>query len=90
MHRAALQGLGLVGDKLKSRDEAPRHHEGTRKSRSPNKYKSHTVTIVLGTEAEVENHDLHHQGATTVHDTKEADDPNLQGTHTITRTTKKR
>jgi hypothetical protein len=54
------------------------------------KISHHVITIVLGTEAEVEDHDLHHQGATTVHDMKEADDPNLQGTHTITRTTKKR
>jgi hypothetical protein len=40
MHRATLQGLGLVGDKLKARDEVPRRHEGTRKSRSPNKERS--------------------------------------------------
>jgi hypothetical protein len=40
MQRAALQGLGLVGDKLKARDEARRHHERTRKSRSLNKNKS--------------------------------------------------
>jgi hypothetical protein len=40
MHRAALQGLGLVGDKLKARDKAPRRHGGTHKSRSPNKDKS--------------------------------------------------
>jgi hypothetical protein len=40
MHRAALQGLGLVGDKLKERDETPCRHEGTRKFQSPNKDKS--------------------------------------------------
>jgi hypothetical protein len=40
MHRAALQGLGLVEDKLKSRDEASRRHEGTHRSRSPHRDKS--------------------------------------------------
>jgi hypothetical protein len=40
MHRAALQGLGLVGNRFKHRDEAPcrhvspRYNGGTRKSRS--------------------------------------------------------
>jgi serine acetyltransferase len=54
------------------------------------KISHHTNTIVLGTEAEVEDHDLHHQGTTIVHDTKEANDPNFQGTHMITRMMKKR
>jgi hypothetical protein len=49
---------------------------------------NNTITIVLGTEAEVDNHDLHRQGTTIAHDSEEAEDPNLQGTHTTT-TTKK-
>jgi hypothetical protein len=32
IHRAALQGLGLVGYKLKARGEAPRRHRGTHRS----------------------------------------------------------
>jgi hypothetical protein len=46
MHRAALQGLGLVGNKLQRRDDtpychiSPRHEGGTRKSRSPHAEKS--------------------------------------------------
>jgi hypothetical protein len=43
MHRAALQGLGLVGNRLQHKDETPRHHVspthegGTRKYWSPHK-----------------------------------------------------
>jgi hypothetical protein len=43
MQQAALQGLGLVGNRIQHRDEAPHHHvsprceEGTGKSRYPHK-----------------------------------------------------
>jgi hypothetical protein len=70
-----------------------KHHVVTREpvSLDPrSKISHHASTIVLGTKAEVEDHDLCHQGATTVHDMKEADNPNIQGTHTIMRTTRKR
>jgi hypothetical protein len=40
------------------------------------------VTIVLGTKAEVEDHDLHHQDATTTHGREKAEDPNPRDTHT--------
>jgi hypothetical protein len=45
---------------------------------------NHTITRVLGTEAEVDDHDLHRQGTTIDHDSEKAEDPNLQGTHTTT------
>jgi hypothetical protein len=35
MHRATLQGLRLLGNKLTAREEEPRCHEGTHKPRSP-------------------------------------------------------
>jgi hypothetical protein len=35
MHRAALQGLRLVGNKLSAKEEEAYHNEGTHKSRSP-------------------------------------------------------
>jgi hypothetical protein len=54
------------------------------------KISHHAVTTVFSAEAEVKDHDLHHQGATIVHDMKEAVDPNLQGTHMTTRMMKKR
>jgi hypothetical protein len=44
----------------------------------------HAITIVLGTKAEVNVHDLLHQGTTTAHGREEAEDPNPQDTHTTT------
>jgi hypothetical protein len=40
MHRAALQGLRLVGSKLTAREEEPRCNEGNHKPRSPHRYSS--------------------------------------------------
>jgi hypothetical protein len=46
------------------------------------------VTIVLGTKAEVEDHNLHHQDATTTHSMEEAEDPNPRDMHTTMTTMK--
>jgi hypothetical protein len=40
MHRAALQGLRLVGNKLTSKEEETCHNEGTHKPRSPRHHNS--------------------------------------------------
>jgi hypothetical protein len=40
MHRAALQGLRLVGNKLTAREEEMRHNEDTHKPRSPRHHNS--------------------------------------------------
>jgi hypothetical protein len=88
MHRATLQGLGLVGDKLKQ-ETKHRVVTGEPTSLDPRtKTSRHAVTIVLDTGAEVKDHDLHHQGATTAHGREEAEDPNPRDTHTTTTTMK--
>jgi hypothetical protein len=48
----------------------------------------HAITIVLGIEPEVEDHDLHHQGTTTARGREEPGDPNPQNMHTIMTTMK--
>jgi hypothetical protein len=48
----------------------------------------HAVIAVLGTGAEANDPDLHHHGTTIAHDMEEAEDPNLQDTHTTTKMTK--
>jgi hypothetical protein len=40
MHRAALQGLRLVGNKLTAKEEEMHHNEGTHKPRSPRHHNS--------------------------------------------------
>jgi hypothetical protein len=40
MHRAALQGLRLVGNKFTIKEEGAHHNEGTHKPRSPRRYNS--------------------------------------------------
>jgi hypothetical protein len=76
MHRAALQGLGLVGDKLIKQET--KHRVVTEEPTGLNphiKTSCHTVTIVLGTKAEVDIHDLHHQCTITAHVRVGAEDP---------------
>jgi hypothetical protein len=76
MHRAVLQGLGLVGDKLIKQET--KHHVVMEEPTGLDphiKTSRHTITIVLGTEAEVDIHDLHHQGTITAHVREEAEDP---------------
>jgi hypothetical protein len=83
MHRAALQGLGLVGNRLKQREEAtcrhvsPRHIGRTRRSRSLQAKNHHT-----GAGAEADDQDLHRRNTTIAHDMEEAEDENLQNTYT--------
>jgi hypothetical protein len=40
MHRAALQGLRLVGNKLSAKEEEEHRNEGTHKPRSPRRHNS--------------------------------------------------
>jgi hypothetical protein len=40
MHRATLQGVRLVGNKLTSKDEEAYHNNGTHKPRSPRRHNS--------------------------------------------------
>jgi hypothetical protein len=40
MHRAALQGLRLVGNKLTAKEEEAHHNKGTHKPRSPRRHNS--------------------------------------------------
>jgi hypothetical protein len=40
MHRATLQGLRLVGNKLTAKEEETHHNKGTHKPRSPHRYNS--------------------------------------------------
>jgi hypothetical protein len=41
MHRAALQGLKMVGNKLSAKEEEAHHNKGTYKPRSPRRHNSH-------------------------------------------------
>jgi hypothetical protein len=51
----------------------------------------HAITIVLGTEAEVDDLDRHHHNITIAQDTEEkANDLDLHDTHTTTKTMKSR
>jgi hypothetical protein len=40
MHRAALQGLRMVGNKLTAKEEEAHHNKGTHKPRSPRRHNS--------------------------------------------------
>jgi hypothetical protein len=84
MHRAALRGLGLEGDKLIKQET--KHCVVIEEPTGLNphiKTSRHTSTIVLGTKAEVDVHDLHHQGTITAHVRVGAEDPNPRDTHTV-------
>jgi hypothetical protein len=50
----------------------------------------HAVTTVLGTEAEVDDLERHHQGDTTVQIIKEPNDPKLPTEHMTTKMMKRR
>jgi hypothetical protein len=50
----------------------------------------HTVTIVLGAGAGVDNPSHHHQSTTTTQGTKEPKDPSLPGRRMTTKTMKRR
>jgi hypothetical protein len=59
-------------------------------TREPTNQDHHDVTIVLGTEAAVDDLEHHHQGDTEAQSMEEPEDPGLQTKHTITKMTKKR
>jgi hypothetical protein len=50
----------------------------------------HTVTIVLGIEAGVDDLGHHYQNITITHNMKEPEDPSLQNKHTTMKTMKRR
>jgi hypothetical protein len=50
----------------------------------------HAITVVIGTEAEVDDPGHCHQNTSTTQSTKEPKDPSLLRKHTITKTTKRR
>jgi hypothetical protein len=79
MHRAALQGLKMVGNKLSAKEEEAYHNKD-----------HHAVTIVLGTEAVVDDLEHHHQDDTEARSMEEPKDPGLQTKHKTTKMTKKR
>jgi hypothetical protein len=69
MHRAALQGLRLVGNKLKMK-----RHIATKVRTSLD---HHAVTTVLGTGVVVDDLGHLHQGITKARGTEEPEDPIL-------------
>jgi hypothetical protein len=77
MHRAALQGLKMVGNKLTAKEEEA--HRG-----------HHTATTVLGTGVVVDDLDHHHQGDIKARSMEEPEGPGLPQKHMTMKTTKKR
>jgi hypothetical protein len=84
MHRAALNGLKMVGNKLSAKEEEAYHKKG------PINQDHHAVTEVLGTEVEVDDLGRHHLDDTVVQRTKESDDPELPTERMTTKTMKRR
>jgi hypothetical protein len=91
------QGLGLVGNRLEHRDEAPhchvspRHEGGTQRSRSPHAEKSPRHHNSPCVETEADDPGLCHHDTTIAQGTKEeVDDPDPRDIHMITKTTKLR
>jgi hypothetical protein len=78
MHRAALQGLKMVGNKLSAKEEEAYRNKGTHKPRSPRRH----------------NSPRHRSGSrrsrTSVQRTKEPDDPELPIEHMTMKTMKRR
>jgi hypothetical protein len=84
MHRAALQGLRMVGNKLIAKEEEAHRNKGTHKSRSPRHHGSpqhRSATDDLG---------HHRQSDTEARIMEEPEDPGPPPKHMTTRTTKKR
>jgi hypothetical protein len=84
MHRAALNGLKMVGNKLSAKEEETYHKKKTHKPRSP------PVTTVLSTEAVVDDLDRHYQSSTGAQSMEEPENLDLQTEGTAMKTTKKR
>jgi hypothetical protein len=83
MHRASLNGLKMVGNKLSAKEEEAYRNKGTYKPRSPHRQ-------VLGTEAAVDDLEHHHQSDTKAQSMEEPEDLGLQAKHTTTKTMKRR
>jgi hypothetical protein len=83
MHRAALQRLRLVGNKLTAKEE-----EAYRNKR----YAQTQITTPSQQSLVLKQQDLghHHQNTTKAQGTEEPKDPGLPAQHTITKTMKKR
>jgi hypothetical protein len=84
MHRASLQGLRMVGNKLTAKEEEAHHNKGTHKQGH------HAITTVLGTEVVADNLEHHHQGDTKAQSMEEPKGPGLPPKHMTTKMTKRR
>jgi hypothetical protein len=86
MHRAALNGLKMVGNKLSSKEEEAYRSKGTHKPMQGH----HAVTTVIGIEVEVDDPGRRHQNGTTIQRIKELDDPELLIKHATIKTMRRR
>jgi hypothetical protein len=84
MHRAALHGLKMVGNKLLAKQEEAYRKKGTQNQ------DHHAITAVLGIEVAVDDLERHHQGDIKVQSIKEPKDPGLPAKHMTTKMTKRR
>jgi hypothetical protein len=84
MHRAALQGLKMVGNKLSAKEE---EHTAIKERINQG---HHAVTTVLGTEVVAGDLEHHHQGNTKTRSMEEPEDPGLPPKHMTTKTMKRR
>jgi hypothetical protein len=84
MHRAALQGLSMVGKKLTAKEEETHRNKGTHKPRSPR------VTTVLGTGVVVDDLDHHRQDAIKARSMEEPEGPAPLPRHMTMKRMKKR
>jgi hypothetical protein len=83
MHRAALNGLNMVGHKLLAKGEEAYHHKEVHKTWKCTKHIA--ITTVLGVEAASNDLDRHHQNSTV-----ELEDHDPQKKNTTMKMTKKR
>jgi hypothetical protein len=84
MHRAALQGLKMVGNKLSAKEGG---HTAIKEHINQG---HHAVTTVLGTEVVADDLEHHHQGDTKSQSMEEPEGPGLSPKHMTTKTMKRR
>jgi hypothetical protein len=84
MHRAALQGLRLVGNKLTAKEEEAYHNKGTHKPRSPRRHNS--LRRKSSNRRSRSSSPKHYKSPRH----GEPEDPGLLARHTITKMMKKR
>jgi hypothetical protein len=84
MHRAALNGLKMVGNNLSAKEEEAHRNKGTHKPRSPRRHSSPRHKV------EVDDLGRRHQDDTTVQRTREPDDPELLTERMTAKTMKRR